>query len=128
MDTNRIHSSASADAGQAASEASAHATQMQPATLQFADATPPRDLVSGLANLRTHAAARAAADERQGAGASGSFDELEAKHVKTERQSQLGRTWETFQRTVLGNDTRVHRGPMTPDVLAELTRRMRPQP
>lgn len=72
MDTNRIHSSASADAGQAASEASAHGTQMQPATLQFADATPPRDLVSGLANLRTHAAARAAADERQGAGASGS--------------------------------------------------------
>jgi hypothetical protein len=55
------------------------------------------------------------------------FDDLEAKHVKTADQSRLGRTWETFQRTVLGNDTRVHRGPMTPDVLAELTRRMQPQ-
>ena len=55
------------------------------------------------------------------------FDELEAKHVKTADQSRLGRTWETFQRTVLGNDTRVHRGPMTPEVLGELKRRMQPQ-
>ena len=55
------------------------------------------------------------------------FDALEAKHVKTADQSRLGRTWETFQRTVLGNDTRVHRGPMTPEVLAELTRRMQSQ-
>jgi hypothetical protein len=52
------------------------------------------------------------------------FDALEAKHVKTADQSRLGRTWETFQRTVLGNDTRVHRGAMTPEVLAELKRRM----
>ena len=52
------------------------------------------------------------------------FDELEAKHVKTADQSRLGRTWETFQRTVLGNDTRVHRGAMTPGVLDELKRRM----
>ena len=55
------------------------------------------------------------------------FDELEAKHVKTADQSRLGRTWETFQRTVLGNDTRVHRGPMTPEVLGELKRRMQGQ-
>jgi len=55
------------------------------------------------------------------------FDQLEAKHVKTADQSRLGRTWETFQRTVLGNDTRVHRGPMTPAVLAKLKRRMQEQ-
>jgi len=54
------------------------------------------------------------------------FDQLEAKHVKTADQSRLGRTWETFQRTVLGTDERVHRGPMTRDVLAELMLRMEP--
>ena len=72
MDINRARSSASADAGQADSAGRAEGARTQPATLQFATSTPQRDLVTGLANLRTHVAARAAADAQHRAGASGS--------------------------------------------------------